>query len=233
VIVVIEGTDAAGKKTQSELLAERLKGTRFAFPNYESETGKAILSNLKKEWSTRAAMYSPVALHEGEPQLNALVFQSLQTVNRIELLPAIYEAEARGPVIFDRYWQSAVVYGTLDGLDLAWLRTVQEAPMPKADINILIDVPIEEGFKRRPERRDRYETNREFLEKVRVGYLQMWEAQLDHLGVGYRPWFVVDGIGTVEEVHKRIAAVVRGHSGRNRIDEQKPWTPVAGWPGAK
>ncbi len=32
-LIVIEGGDAAGKQTQSKLLAEKLNAARFAFPN--------------------------------------------------------------------------------------------------------------------------------------------------------------------------------------------------------
>lgn len=265
-IVVICGVDASGKATQSKLLAERLKGTRFSFPNYESETGKAILANLKKEWTTTSTdrgdgrpidSSKPIsddagwnARIERDRKLNALVFQSLQTVNRIELLPKIHAAMERGPVVFDRYWQSAVVYGTLDGLDPEWLRTVQELPMPKADVNILIDVPIEEGFKRRPERRDRYETNREFLEKVRVEYLRLGESPQsppvfsaeDKEGNRWwrtkSGWYIVNGQGSIEQVHKRICAVLREHfHGRQwpwHLDtdlNDGSWTPVLGWNG--
>lgn len=191
-IVVIEGMDAAGKATHSKLLAEKLGGTRFPFPNYDSPTGEAILQHLKKEWRVDYGMCSS--------ELDAMVFQCLQTANRLEIMGEIKLAIAKGPVIFDRYWQSAVVYGGLDGLDLDWLLRVQRDAMPPADVNILIDVPVEEGFKRRPERRDRYESDRAFLEKVRIGYLKLWEEQ---------NFIVVDGLGTIAEVQARILAAVQ------------------------
>lgn len=208
-VIVIEGMDAAGKKTQSEMLAKRLDGTRFAFPNYESPTGVMILGHLKKAWGTYD-LDQERGLPDGLRMTSvhdARVFQSLQTVNRIELLPQIYEAKRKGHIVFDRYWQSAVVYGALDGLDMQWLRLVQEKPMPPADINILIDVPVDEGFKRRPERRDRYETNRPFLEKVRDQYVTLWTMSAS-MGLPGE-WFIVGGLGSVEEVHDRIIEIVR------------------------
>jgi thymidylate kinase len=203
--VVIEGVDASGKATQSKLLAERLGGTRFTFPNYESDTGKLILSHLKKGWQA-------VSIDESETtQTNHLVFQSLQTVNRLEILHEIKKAMNKGPVVMDRYWQSAVVYGALDGLDPEWLSRVQEQPMPTADINILLDVPVRIGFERRPERRDRYEVDSEYLEKVRDGYLRLFNGRLTEPGCSNRPqWRIVDGAHTVEEVHTRIMDIVNG-----------------------
>lgn len=55
-LIVIEGTDCSGKKTQSELLAKRLtdegeKSYYFAYPNYDSPTGKIIgLAYLGKSY---------------------------------------------------------------------------------------------------------------------------------------------------------------------------------------
>ena len=102
--VVIEGLDASGKQTHSKLLAEMLGAKRFSFPNYESVTGKAILGHLKKEW---CAANIKDATKPNE--LDALVFQALQTANRLEVQPVIEMALRVGPVVFDRYWQSAVV----------------------------------------------------------------------------------------------------------------------------
>jgi thymidylate kinase len=222
-IVVIEGMDAAGKATQSKLLAEKIGATRFTFPNYDSPTGQIILGHLKKEWMAMKLVGGHCTC--ADSVCDAQVFQSLQTVNRLESLPAIEYAQKLGSIVLDRYWQSAVVYGALDELDSEWLRLVQERPMPPADVNILIDIPVEEGFKRRPERRDRYEVNREFLEKVRIEYLKLWGVndldcwrQSAHgiygetsrfVVITKRPgWWVVDGRGSVEETQGLILQVL-------------------------
>jgi dTMP kinase len=207
-IIVIEGMDAAGKATHSKLVAEKLGGTRFSFPNYETDTGRAILAHLKKAWVCAEENDDAESAQQLVPSsnlLDAMVFQSLQTVNRLEILPAIYKALAEGPVVFDRYWQSGTVYGGLDGLDYDWLRHTQQDPMPSADVNILIDIPVEEGFRRRPDRRDRYEANRDFLEEVREDYLKLWTSCGE--GVDSR-WRIINGLGSVDEVHARIMSVI-------------------------
>lgn len=227
--IVIEGLDASGKATQSKLLAERLKGTCITVPDYSTETGKAILGNLKKEWCA-TGLIKPTALRDGPPgidrqaavennKLNALVFQALMIINRYEMVPRISEALKRGPVILDRWTQSSTVYGVCSGLDPEWCERVQ-ASLPQADVNILIDVPVEEGFKRRPERRDRHETDRPFLEKVRVEYLKMWGMNkwgnapaIPYMGGVFSPrgdnWIIINGLGTIEEIHEHICAVLR------------------------
>jgi thymidylate kinase len=89
------------------------------------------------------------------------------------------------------------------------------------DLYVLIDIPVEESFKRRPERRDRNESHRGYLERVRVAYLRLFterhEANMARArGDGktrntYVPgpaWRVVDGIGTKEQDAERIWTAV-------------------------
>jgi thymidylate kinase len=200
--VVIEGLDASGKQTHSKLLAELLGAKRFSFPNYASVTGKAILGHLKKEWACCS-----IPPHSFPSPEDALVFQALQTANRLEILPEIELARRIGPVVFDRYWQSAVVYGVLDGLSPELALRIQAGALPQADVNILIDISVEESFKRRPERRDRYETDAEYMQKVRNGYLRLWGERGDRGGkyaADADRWIVVDGIGDLNEVKARV-----------------------------
>jgi thymidylate kinase len=141
-------------------------------------------------------------------QPDALVFQALQTVNRLELLPQIMEALTRGPVVFDRYTASGLVYGGLDGLDPKWIELVN-ASLPEPDLWILLDAPVAVGFERRPERRDRIESNREYLEKVRTGYLELFNSkQMKQIEEGVHvdnfSWRMVSAIGTIDEVAARI-----------------------------
>lgn len=217
--IAIEGADGAGKATQAKILSEKLNAKLFSFPNYESITGKAILGNLKKEWaSARYREYKNQLDERGgtieewasDSYINALVFQSLQLTNRMELVPEMLDAQAKGYIVADRFTTSARVYGALSGLDPDWLRETNAQLPVQPDLQIFLDIPIEVSFKRRPERRDAYESNREFLERVRIGYLELFAAeQTEHArtGQGAR-YVVVDGMGTVEEVAARIAAVV-------------------------
>jgi dTMP kinase len=229
VIVAVEGGDAVGKATQTKLLAERLGGVRLAFPDYEQPAGKAILGHLKKEW---AAWINDNGAATGDcphspADVDPLVFQCLQTVNRLEMLPVVRAAADAGRhLVFDRYTTSGIVYGMLDGVDPTWVELIS-ASLPQPDLWLLLDVPVEEGFRRRPERRDRYEVDRAYLEKVRVGYLRLFEGMeqkrralygaraddLNYVGANI-PWRVVDGLGTVEEVRDRIWAAVELARGR-------------------
>jgi thymidylate kinase len=224
-IICITGGDASGKATQSKILTERLVAALFAFPDYETTVGKAILGNLKSEW---AAM-SLGALSIGGPPApgtahdlwsgsrNALVLQSLMNTNRIERSDDLKYAARRGHVVLDRYDVDAIIYGLLDGLEPAWLEAVNAQLPVKPDLYILLDASVETGFARRPERRDRYESDRKRMEEVRIAYLKMFvdkhEANLARArGDGktrsaYIPgpaWRIVDGDQPIEAVAQAV-----------------------------
>jgi dTMP kinase len=200
VIVAIEGGDAVGKATQSRLLAGRLGGEVVSFPDYGTRTGEAILEHLNNKWRCSTERYGATVNSDHD----ALAFQCLMTVNRLELAPRVRALQDGGKsIVFDRYWSSAVVYGQLEGLDPRWLEQTQSV-LANPDLWILIDVPVEESHRRRPERRDRYEVDRDFAEKVRVGYLQLFvEKRRADL-----PWYVVDGSGSIEETRDMIWTAV-------------------------
>ena len=225
-IICITGNDASGKATQSKILAASLDATLFAFPDYRTTVGKAISGNLKESWAIHRD--SNADHHDScyrVPEVNALVLQSLMTVNRLERMADLKAAVACGHVVLDRYDVDALIYGGLDGLDRAWLERINAELAVKPDIYILLDVPTEEGFRRRPATRDRYEADIEFRSKVRIAYLELFREQQQkraerahqqsQLAFAFRGivalgprWEVVDGIGTIEEVAERVRKAV-------------------------
>jgi thymidylate kinase len=227
-IICITGGDACGKATQSKILADRLGAALFAFPDYSTPTGKAILGNLKGEWcasdgdeqvvgGSRADGFLSRTLLAPNNALNALVLQSLMNTNRIERAAELKAAALRGHVVLDRFDVDAIVYGLLDGLEPAWLEAVNAQLSVKPDLYILLDASVETGFARRPERRDRYESDRKRMEEVRIAYLKMFvdkhEANLARArGDGktrnaYIPgpaWRIVDGDQPIEAVSQAV-----------------------------
>lgn len=238
-IVAIEGIDGSGKATQAKLLADCLDGRSWAgsptftakpclrrsFPAYGTELGGLIAGMLKEDWRiTNETECGPDA-DMNIDHVSAFVLQCLMTVNRLELADEIeYRNSTEGlDVVLDRYWASAVAYGAADGLDPKWLEAIHSR-LPKAH-HVLIDVPVDESWKRRPERRDVYEADRGRLERAREEYLALWERKgvdtaywaqdlkgaregCGRDGRGYRVspsgWAIVNGLGTSEEVHARV-----------------------------
>jgi len=143
-----------------------------------------------------------------EDETRALVLQSLMTTNRLEVFDMLTEY-ARHPerhLVLDRYYTSGLVYGQADGLPLDYLFDIHKA-LPPADLWLFLDIPPEESRKRRPERRDEYERRAGFMEKVALGYMELFRVLIPGKPSG--KWVVIDGLGTADEVHERILTEVR------------------------
>lgn len=194
-LVVIEGPDAAGKKTQTEMLAAKLRESHrtllFSFPRYETVIGGLILADLKDK--------SPRT-----PERD-MALQSLMSTDKLDAVPEIKDALAHGDsVVCDRWWQSGVAYGVSDGLPALWLCRLGSV-LPEPNLNILIDVNPETALARRPEVRDRYEADREKQKMVRTQYRLLWDAMSE---VDDR-WVVINGERSIDEVHGAIVRTMK------------------------
>lgn len=187
-LYAIEAIDAAGKATQARRLADRIDCRVLSFPDYSSPTGRAISGHLRAEWAVER--WPP------GPSLDMLVRQSLMLTNRLEHFDALALASGSHDhhLVLDRYWASGLVYGRVEGLDRSWLELVHR-PLPRADAWVLLDISVEESFRRRPLRRDNNEGDSAKLEAVAVEYRRVWNE---------RGWQVIDGIGSVDEVAERV-----------------------------
>ena len=174
-LIVVEGMDASGKATLTKALeAEIPNAVRLSFPEYETELGDMIRRNLQNEWRCATEFDSPLAKEHGVKGPSALVLQCLMTVNRLELTPLIQSFLAKGQVvILDRYWHSGVAYGQADGLDATWLELIHST-LPQPHLALYLDIPAKVSLERRPERRDRYESQPGLMETVRENYLNLW-----------------------------------------------------------
>lgn len=201
-IIILEGPDGSGKTTQSKLLAERMGAEWMCFPNRETPFGKLIDAHLKGEWKARwDAHPGETTIDEDlaqEQYLDAMVFQALQFTNRYECLPRLENAES---IVLDRYWQSGYAYGAADGLDPDLLLRIH-ADLPLADLNILVDVPVELAIQRMgAKEKERYE-QADTLQRVASHYLELWRSK-ERTSPG---WVVVDGSGAKEQTAGAIWA---------------------------
>lgn len=205
-IVAIESLDGGGKTTQVPLLAPVLRATgrqvaSGSFPDYETPVGKIIRGLLLGDWSciSTGMMTSQAYSTPAERSRNAMVLQSLMMMNRLEKLDVLqaWANASHGVMVLDRYWMSGIAYGVADGLEEEFIERIQ-SPCPRA-VHVLIDIPVEESFRRRPDRQDAYEASRDRLELARAAYLRAFERRRQP---------IVSGIGTVEEVHNRIVSAL-------------------------
>ena len=186
-IIVIEGSDQAGKKTQSALLAQALRARKlkvkiFSFPDYTTPLGKEINNFL-----------------HGKRKFPSQVIHCLLAANRWEKLQEIKKAQSESSVlIMNRYYQSNLVYGVVNKLNLKWLQNLDEG-LPKADLVIVLDVSQKESFNRKKSKRDKFEKDRKFLEQISKTYRKLAKK----LG-----WKLVDASRTKEEVHQSIMEIL-------------------------
>lgn len=208
-IVCLEGIDACGKGTHTELLVKRLSAKTWKFPNRNSPAGRLIYAHLEEKWSARG--HPTYGTEKGDgAQLDAMVFQALQVANRMEVASEIFEAASRGNVVFDRYWPSGYAYGKADGLDGDYLIGLHSW-LPQPDIFILLDIDPQDSGTRRPERRDRYEKTEGMMETVAGHYRTLWQARaIESPG----RWVKIDARGSKENTAAAIYAAVAAYRER-------------------
>ncbi len=186
-LIVIEGSDKAGKATQTQLLKEDLekKGlsvATLAFPVYDTKIGEEIRAFL-----------------HGEREYPIQVRHMLLSANRWEKKAEIEKMLGQNKVvILNRYYQSNLIYGLASGLKLEWLRALDEG-LPKEDIVIVLDVAPEVSIQRMASKGDIFEMNDDIMNHVSKSYREL---------AGKNGWVLVNGDRSKEDVHREIMQIV-------------------------
>jgi len=168
------------------MLFDKLRKSGFyceliAFPDYSTPIG----SNIK-------------AYLDGEFFVSPEVRQLLYAANRWERRDDIVGWLNSGKfVVVDRYIPSGLAYGLANGLDLDWMLALEKG-LPSPDLVILLDISVETAVKRLT-KRDAYERNESYLEKVRESYLSLAKRF---------SWAVINGELPIQPVSERIWSVV-------------------------
>ena len=187
-IIVLEGIDKAGKGTQCKLLQNDIIKAGFNckildFPDYSTPIGKEIRLFLN-----------------GRRSYPKEVQHMLLSVNRWEKKEEIKTMLQNGTIIImDRYYQSNIVYGLSNGLDLNWLINLDRG-LPKEDIIIILEIDPETSYKRITYNRDLFEKNLEFLSNVKQNYQKLSQV--------YK-WRIINGEESIEKIHMKISSIVK------------------------
>lgn len=187
-LIVLEGMDKAGKGTQCKLLNEYLnkngkKSQVLDFPDYTTALGKEIRKFLN-----------------GKNNFPLEVQHMLLSANRWEKKETILNILNTGTtIIMDRYYQSNLVYGLSNGLDLDWLANLDKG-LPKEDLVIILEITSNTSNKRVINHRDIFEKNNNLLIKVKKNYQKL--AQI-------YGWYIIDGEQSIKEVHQNICNLLR------------------------
>ena len=187
-IIVLEGIDKAGKGTQCKILENDIKKAGFNckildFPDYSTPIGKEIRLFL-----------------DGRRSFSREVQHMLLSVNRWEKKEEIEQLlQSETIIIMDRYYQSNIVYGLSNGLDLNWLINLDKG-LPKEDIVIILEIDPATSYKRVNRNRDLFEKNLEFLSNVKQNYQKLSQVY---------NWKIVNGEENVEKIHLKTSSLVK------------------------
>ncbi len=186
-IIALEGPDKAGKMTQSKLLVDSLrKSGRISvvmdFPDYSTPIGMEISAFLedKRDYSNE-------------------VKHMLMSANRWERKREIESLVKTGTiVVINRYYQSNLVYGISNGLNIDWLLNLDKG-LPKEDIAIVINISPS-TVKLRTEKLDLFERSEKLLLAVNKNYSKLAKQF---------SWKIISGDKRKEQVHQDILNLLK------------------------
>jgi dTMP kinase len=201
-LITLEGPDGAGKSSQAIRLAEALRERGHPVTLVREPGGTALGEAIRGLLLSESVDHEPVA--------DALLFNAA----RAQLVTdVIGPALARGQIVVcDRYTDSTLAYqGYGAGLDSRWLEQLNDWATGglRPDLTLLLDLPAEEGLRRRasgPEaERTRFESPKrhdpEFHRRVREGYLELASREPDR-------WRIVDAGGPALAMSTELVRLV-------------------------
>lgn len=159
-LIVIEGVDSSGKATQSKLLYEYLAANGYdvscvEFPNYESNSSAAVKMYLNGDFGK-------------EPDsVSAYAASVLFATDRFASVRGVWKHKFKsGIVIADRYTTSNMVHQASKIADahekdkfLDWLYDLEyvKLGLPKPDLTIFLDMPVEYAKKLMQNRENKFD----------------------------------------------------------------------------
>lgn len=208
-LIVIEGLDGSGKATQASLLYDNLKCKydilKITFPDYKEPSSSLVKMYLNSEFS------------DNPDDVNAYAAASFFAVDRYASYMKYWKNDYLGGkiIISDRYSTSNMIYHMnklpFEEWDkyLEWVEDYEylKLSIPKPDIVIYLDVPIEisqqfmsKRYGGNESKKDIHEKNIEFLKKCRKSAL--YSAEKNN-------WKVINcaqngKIKSIEEIHNEI-----------------------------
>lgn len=190
-LIVIEGLDASGKETQTDLLHRLLqelgiRTEKICFPDYESDSSALI------------KMYLAGKFGNDPSDVNAYAASSFYAVDRYASYKMHWEAfyKSGGLVVADRYTTSNMIHQGCKFADvrereayIEWLKAYEygRLGLPQPDLVLFLDMPPSVGMKLMEgrhnkaggEEKDIHERSRGYLEEtyrtaLEVAWQQEW-----------------------------------------------------------
>ena len=210
----MEGLDGSGKSTQTALLETYLKSRdvnykKIKLPDYESKSSTLVNMYLGGEFGSDANAINPYAAG------------AFYAVDRFASFMLKWKNDYENGILIlaDRYATSNSIY-QMEKLDksqwdeyLDWSADFEynKIGIPKPDLVIYLDMPIEisqklmtKRYDGNEDKKDVHEANVEFLQKCRTSALYAARKQ------GWKVVECSDGVNplSIEEIHRRIKQIV-------------------------
>jgi dTMP kinase len=214
--ITFEGPDGSGKSTQINLIANQLSRQGYKVLCTREPGGTAIGNQIRQ------------VLHDiKNTEMSARAEILLYSASRAQLVEQVIlpHLAQGGVVLCDRYADSTYAYqGFGRQLDFGTLRLITEFATQglKPDLTIYLDVPVEEGLRRKSaasvtgegewNRMDRLELA--FHQRVRTGYLEMAHQEPER-------WLIVNASAPVDQINqlicRRLEQVLPAHRGPSAL----------------
>ncbi len=157
-LIALEGVDGTGKSTQCGLLAEYLESAGYPVVRLREPTQGVWGQKIRKILREGRGDVTP------EEELQYFINDRKEDVEQ-NIAPALERGEI---VLIDRYYYSTAAYQGALGFDPKQIIKDNEAFAPRPDLLLIIQVSLDESFRRIEQGRDSFSSfeKREYLEKV-------------------------------------------------------------------
>ena len=202
-LVVIEGTDGAGKSTQVNMLSDYIKNRGFGCTVSEWKTSRLIsgvINDAKERNMLNTTTYSLLYAADYADRLES------------EIIPAL---KAGIVVLMDRYIYTAYVRDSVRGHDIKWIKELYSfAPQP--DLVFYLNVPTQTLIKRLIAKNgvlDYFESGRDI--GLSTDIYKSFEIYQKRCLEEYKElkeecnFITIDGEKPIEEIHSIIKARVQ------------------------
>jgi len=215
-LIVIEGTDASGKETQSNLLKtnlekEKIKVFKTQFPRYDTPTGK-IVGGPYLGKSQICKSYFEEGATNVDPRVASLYYAADRLYNIKEIEDKLKKGYV---VILDRYIESNMahqgsklkekqrkeLFKFFEELEYKLLK------LPKPDLVVFLHMPEEYSYKLKMDRNDldEHEKSREHLKQAEKTYLELAKIY------GFKTVNCIEkeSIRSIDDISKDVLKIVK------------------------
>ncbi|MBI5148604.1 dTMP kinase [Candidatus Pacearchaeota archaeon] len=176
-LIVIEGSDGSGKKTQTDLLVERAQKEGYkictlSFPQYDKFFGKEVRAYLNGKYGK---------LNEVHPKLASMLY----ALDRLSVKDELIEKLNQGySIVLNRYLESNIGHqaSKFEGEErekfIRWLYEleIKQLGLPESDMVLYLDLPLDfaqKAMDKAGREKDIHESDFDYLLKVENTYKEI------------------------------------------------------------